>query len=274
LVEAVTFQGETHWSVELRIPDAVVGGWDHPAGLRVYAGKPWPYDAFPATSDHYGPSTWFPVSFGPRPTPPPLPPTAHASGGGSFAPTTALEIALDGSASTTSSGSTDGITYAWTQTGGPTLDLTGAEQAVATLTLNPVAEPVTLTFQLVVTAGGLDSQPVEVTCYVYPAPAATEWNGGVANGSGVRLELLAGGNVGIHYDADYWFGEHGVLTPPEASPLPVAGAMFKIEYSADLEAWETLALVAADAAGQVKFIDETATARRFYRMSRAGTVTP
>jgi hypothetical protein len=274
LVEAVTFQGETHWSVELRIPDAVVGGWDHPAGVRVYAGKPWPYDAFPAASDHYGPGTWFPVSFGPRPAPPAAPPTARASGGGSFSPTETQEIALDGSASTTSTGTADGLTHAWTQTGGPPAGLTGADQAVATLTLNPVAEPVTLTFQLIVTAGGLDSPPVEVTCYVYPAPAETEWNSGVTLAGGVRLELLAGGKVGIHYDADYWFGEHGVLTPPDASPLPVAGAMFKIEHSADLAGWETLALVPADTAGLVKIIDEATTTRRFYRMSRAGNAAP
>lgn len=271
LIEAITFQGETHWSVELRIPDAVVGGWGHLAGLRMYAGKPWPYDAFPATSDHYGPSTWFPVSFGPRPAPPATAPTAYASGGGSFSPTAALEISLDGSQSTTSTGGTSGLTYAWTQTEGPAVVLTGLDQPLAALTLTPVAEPVTLTFQLVVTAAGLDSPPVAVTCYVYPAPAEIAWTGGVSNGAGVRLEILPGGNVGIHYDADYWFGEHGVLTPPGDTPLPVAGAMFKIEFTADLELWETLALVPADAAGQVEFIDDppSPSGRRFYRMSRA-----
>jgi hypothetical protein len=274
LVEAITFQGETHWSVELRIPDAVIGGWGHLAGLRMYAGKPWPYDAFPATSDHYGPSTWFPVSFGPRPAPPAAAPTAHASGGGSFSPTVALEISLDGSQSTTSTGGTSGLTYAWTQTAGTPVVLTGTDQAVATFTLNPVAAPETLTFQLIVTAAGLDSPPEEITCYVYPAPEEIAWTGGVTNGAGVRLEILAGGNVGIHYDADYWFGQHGVLTPPGETPLPVAGAMFKIEFSADLEVWETLALVPADTAGQVEFVDDEPVSRRFYRMSRAGSAAP
>ena len=274
LVEAITFQGETHWSVELRIPDGVIGGWGHLAGLRMYAGKPWPYDAFPATSDHYGPSTWFPVSLGPRPAPPAAAPTAHASGGGSFSPTAALEISLDGSGSTTSTGGTGGLTYAWTQTGGSPVVLTGADRAIATLTLNPVAAPETLTFQLIVTAAGLDSPPEEITCYVYPAPAEIAWTGGVANGAGARLEILAGGNVGIHYDADYWFGEHGVLTPPGETPLPVAGAMFKLEFSANLELWETLALVPADAAGQVEFVDDNPASRRFYRMSRAGSAAP
>ena len=272
LVEALTFQGETHWSVELRIPDAVVGGWDHLAGFRAYAGKPWPYDAFPAASDHYNPSTWFPVSFGPRPAPAPVAPIAHASGGGSFSPTAAEIVTLDGSQSTTSTGSTTGLTYAWTQTAGTEVVLTGADQAIATFTLNPVAVPETLTFQLIVTAAGLDSPPEEVACYVYPAPAEVEWTGGVTDGAGVRLEMLPGGNVGIHYDADYWFGEQGVLTPPGETPLPVAGAMFKIEFSDDLDLWDTLALVPADAAGQVEFIDDTPspTGRRFYRMSRPG----
>jgi hypothetical protein len=67
------------------------------------------------------------------------------------------------------------------------------------------------------------------------------------------------------------FGENGVLTPPGETPLPVPGAMFKIEFTDDLALWETLALVPADAAGQVDFIDETPspTGRRFYRMGRS-----
>jgi hypothetical protein len=270
LVEAITFQGETHWSVELRIPDAVIGGWGHLAGLRMYAGKPWPYDAFPVASDHYSPSTWFPVSFGPRPAPPAAAPIAHASGGGSFGPTAAMEVSFDGSQSITSTGATTGLTYAWTQTGGPPVALVGADQAVATATLTPVAAPVTLTFQLIVTAGGLDSSPAEVSCYVYPAPAEIGWNDEVARVDGVHLERLPNGDVSLHYDADYWFGAQGVLIGPESNPLPTAGAMFLIEFSADLESWETLALVPADAAGQVEFVDTTtgSSARRFYRMSR------
>lgn len=271
LVEAVTFTGDTHWAVEIRIPDAVLGGWNHLSRLRCYAQKTWPYDSFPQTSGHFDPSTWLPASLGPRPTPAPQTPTAVALGGGSVAPTVADVFTLYGTGSTTSRGDTTGLTYAWTQIGGPVVILTGSDQATASYSPGPVAAPVTLTFQLVVTADGLDSPPAEVTCYFHPAPETTEWTV-AALGDRIAIQRQPDGSVTTGCDAGYWFGESGILPGESAAALPVVGAMFELQATENLTDWQTIGRFPANSAGQVEGVDTSAPLfpSRFYRFRRAG----
>ncbi|HEY3354578.1 MAG TPA: M36 family metallopeptidase, partial [Polyangia bacterium] len=75
-------------------------------------------------------------------------------------------VALSGAASTDPDG--DALTYAWTQTGGPAVTLTGATTAAPTFTAPAVgAAGDTLTFALIVTdALGLASAPAPVTITV------------------------------------------------------------------------------------------------------------
>ena len=271
LVEAVTFTGDTHWAVEIRIPDAVLGGWNHFSRLRCYAQKTWPYDSFPQTSGHFNPSTWLPVSLGPRPAPAPQAPTAVAIGGGAVAPTVADVFTLDGTGSTTSRGDTAGLTYAWTQTGGPTVVLTGSDQATSSYSPGPVTAPVTLTFQLIVSADGLDSPPAEVTSYFQPAPETIEWTMATP-GARIAMQRQPDGSVTTGCDAGYWFGENGILPGESAAALPVVGAMFELEASENLTNWQTIGRFPANSAGQVEGVDGSAPLfnNRFYRFRRAG----
>ena len=272
LIEAATFVGENQWAVEIRIPDVVIGGWGHPASFRTYAMKAWPYDAFPAASGHQAPDTWFPASFGPRPAPAPVPPTAHIVGGGSAAPEPGQSFSMDGSGSRNSRGNNIGLAYAWTQLSGPAVSLTGADQAGCSFIRGPLASPMTLVFQLVVTADGLASGPETVDYYFYPSPDETTWAEATDNGEAAGFETNPDGSIQISYDADFWCGADGELEAPNANSLPVTGAMFEIDASSDLSDWECIATVPANAAGDVEAVDvlEPGASRRFYRLHRAG----
>jgi hypothetical protein len=266
LIESAIFSGETHWAAEVRIPDAIVAGWDHAAALRLYAMRPWPYDAFPATSVHQDTSTWMPMHFGARPAAPVAPPTAFASGGASTAPAANEPFTMDGSASTAADGIAE-LAYAWTQLSGPTVSLTGADQPICTFTHGAVATATALSFQLIVSAGGVESAPVTVDYYFYPAPDTTPWPTGPIT-EGVVIIIHGDGMVDIEFDANYWFGPGGALAPPENN-LPVVGAMFEIEASADLATWAVAARLPANAAGRIAIQDTSEALRKFYRLRRA-----
>ena len=79
-------------------------------------------------------------------------------------------VNLDGSASADSDGTI--ATYAWTQTAGPTVTITGANTATPSFTAPLVASPTTLTFQLTVTDndGGQGSDAVDILITTFNAP--------------------------------------------------------------------------------------------------------
>ncbi len=114
-------------------------------------------------------------------------------------------VQLDGSGSSDPDG--DALTYAWTQTAGPTVTLSSATAARPTFTAP--AAPATLTFQLVVNDGQAASSPSSVTVTVAPAAAAqlsiddvsvTEGNSGTVNAVfTVRLSTASGLPVSVAY---------------------------------------------------------------------------
>jgi hypothetical protein len=89
------------------------------------------------------------------------PPGAESNAGPDQTVTQATTVKLDGT------GSTDATGYAWTQTGGPSVTLTGAKTATPSFTMPKGADP--LTFQLTASnASGADPTPDEVV--ITPTP--------------------------------------------------------------------------------------------------------
>ncbi|MFO0600650.1 MAG: myxosortase-dependent M36 family metallopeptidase [Myxococcaceae bacterium] len=86
---------------------------------------------------------------------------------------------LDGTGSTDPD-SDDTLTYAWTQTAGPTATLTGATTATPTFTVPEVTATTTLTFQLVVSDGLVSSAASTVSLSVNNVNRAAVANAGAA----------------------------------------------------------------------------------------------
>ena len=98
-------------------------------------------------------------------------------------------VTLDGSGSTDGDGDT--LTYAWTQTGGPSVTLSDATAAVPSFTAPPkTASDQTLTFELVVSDGVSSSQPDQVTITI---PA----NIGPVADAGTDISTSGGASVSL-----------------------------------------------------------------------------
>lgn len=96
-------------------------------------------------------------------------------------------VELNGSGSTDADG--DRLDYAWTQTGGPPVDLTGADTAKPRF---EVRDPGTLRFALVVSDGESDSAPDTVE-FVVPHEAIDTVEAGCAAVAPGRLGLAVAG---------------------------------------------------------------------------------
>lgn len=161
---------------------------------------------------------------------PNVPPTADA--GAAFATSIgAAGVALDGTESSDPNGDT--LTYAWSQTGGPAVTLTGAN--TATPSFKAPSTTGTLTFQVVVDdgRGGTDDDTVEVTVVPFadvPPGAAFEadinwlYTEGITTGAdGPGDTLLFGPHDSITREAMaafiYRFMGSPAFTPPATSPF-------------------------------------------------------
>ncbi|HEY2899951.1 MAG TPA: discoidin domain-containing protein, partial [Polyangia bacterium] len=134
----------------------------------------------------------------PPPPPPPSPPVAVAT-----APATAAgaaTVTLDGSGSTASAGKT--LTYAWTQTAGPTVTLSSASAVKPTFTAPTVSTATNLTFSLIVNDGTLSSAAATVTVQV----SATVTGSADITASGQIIALITkptgGGNHNLEVIRD------------------------------------------------------------------------
>ncbi|WP_225408769.1 myxosortase-dependent M36 family metallopeptidase [Stigmatella hybrida] len=107
-------------------------------------------------------------------------------------------VTLDGSGSTDPDGST--LTYAWTQTAGPAVTLTGATAAQPTFTAPEVEADTALTFQLTVSDGTLTSSDT-VTITVANENRAPVANAGPAQTVDERTEVTLAGS-GTDADGD------------------------------------------------------------------------
>jgi hypothetical protein len=155
---ALIARGSNGWCAELKIADALLGGWNHAAGLMISHESvissadayPWPVSA---TSN--SPASWAPAYFGTLPPQPNRAPVAIAGPNQFLDLSEGRTVYLDGSASYDPDG--DPLSYQWVQTSGPSLTLSNASGAACAFGAAPVAVQTTLGFQLTVSDGFLFS---------------------------------------------------------------------------------------------------------------------
>jgi hypothetical protein len=245
---AVTSRGDATWSAELRIPDALLGGWNRQAPVALVHAIPTdsvPLRAWPPGTDETQPGSWAPASLG---TPAPRlnrAPIAFAKG-----PTqpvlagSATRVQLDGTGSSDPDG--DPLTYAWTQTAGPSVALENPEAPTPTFVLDATSVGSELEFRLVVRDASLESAPTLVRVAVLAASPSPE----PEPGSGSSGEVLPSGDRTFTL---LWPG----------SP----GDRCQIQSSADLVQWDSVGFVNADFLGRLRFTARADSAEgfRFYR---------
>lgn len=237
------FQAASHlteggWCAELKIPDTALGGWNHRVRLMFLVGS----SAWPETADADHPATWAETWLGTElPAPGPnRPPIADAGAAQVVNVFTPRRVVLNGRNSHDPDG--DALSYSWSQTAGPDVEIEGAGTAMPAFTAEPPADGTEeYRFALVVNDGAVDSAPAETTVRTHRLVrlTTTAEPGGVVTEEGFQGHLLG--------------------TP---------GRRYEVQASTDFDSWLTLMSNVADYRGLIDFID--ADFGRFeYRFYRA-----
>lgn len=242
-VQTAISRGENAWSAELKIPDRLVGGWGHEAGVVIYMrdrnnvfSQTWP--AFATTA---APDTWVPALFGVAAPASNQPPVAVASGPRVQTINAPTTILLNGDGSFDPEGQP--LTYHWSQLAGPTVTLSNAMSASPSFLWSPTNVAADFRFRLVVGDGALQSLPGKVDLTIYssalnPQPLPPD-----------RLETTSG----VVSGALNWLG--------------IMGDRAVVEASQNLEQWVPIGTNTVDFDGRVHFRDPDAWrySQRFYR---------
>lgn len=236
---ASIYRTPNSWSAEFAITDGLLMGWGHPAAIMIEHGQA----HWPPLAQANQPASWAPIILGTNaPVAPNRAPVANAGPNQSFHPSSAQTIFLDGSASYDPDGSA--VTYAWTQISGPTVALANTSSVAPSFVATPVANPTTLSFQLIVNDGDLSSPASTAQVTLLPPaaqPPVTNSIGGATLLPGDRLQVR-------------------LIGEPNQS--------YQILASTDLVSWQVLRTVYADYAGRIDFIefmDSTAYPHRFFK---------
>ncbi|HPB32028.1 MAG TPA: hypothetical protein PLB62_11280, partial [Candidatus Sumerlaeota bacterium] len=172
--EVAVLNGGEAWSAELQINESLINDWNHMACVKL--GQYWITGVgddrnWPAWSIWNSPASWADAWFGPSlPAQPNRAPVANAGSDRSAMTSTDISITLGGDGSYDPDG--DPITYAWTQTEGPSVVFDDAASPTPTFTISPPADSVTLRFSLTVNDGQENSPPDEVEVVIYGSPTA------------------------------------------------------------------------------------------------------
>lgn len=252
------FQSIGTWGAEFRIPEALLGGWNHDAGLAIAYSRsvciqipfigcvstPLPATFWPEHVNINQPSSWAPARLG---TPLPLAntaPVAVASGPSVVSLNEPQLVTLNAEGSYDLEGNP--LTFAWTQTGGPSVSLNDATAASPSFVTPTLTASATVTFQLVVNDGQLSSAPATVTISLVPVAASAGSGGAIKSPVTVNVD----GSASVE------------LTWPGA-----VGETVIIQASTDLIHWEDIATNTVNHLTTVLHLDLQAGTHpyRFYR---------
>ncbi len=244
---AVISRGDSSWSAELRIPEALLGGWDRQSPLVLVHSNPvdptttrW----WPSGASESQPDSWAAAALGTSPLPANRPPVAVAHGPASPVAATGKRVYLDGNGSSDPDG--DAIAFEWTQTAGPAVTLDNPTAPIPSFAAEAVAAEVEIQFRLVVRDAALESAPVIARVTLLPAavPAEPDPTGLPPRtgppGEGLAFTLL-------------WPG----------SP----GDRCALQSSVNLVDWDETGVLTADFLGRLRFtaLATDSTQQRFYR---------
>ncbi len=230
-------RGPGGWSAEMKISDALLGGWNHAAGilfthnaLGVSIGNgQWPSPSSPAQ-----PVTWAPASFGPLAPLANQAPVARAGDDQTLHVGAARTVYLNGTGSFDPDG--DALTFAWSQLSGPVVSLDDATSSTPSFEVEPGKDPVAFRFRVLVGDGHAKrSDEVEVTILPASRPgqsSAAAFVRGDADRSG-ELEItdaiallgalfLGDGKLGCEDAADS--DDNGVIEITDA--IKILGYLF------------------------------------------------
>ncbi len=217
---AIVHRSSNTWNAEFRVTQSLLNGWNHAARIMlVHDSAEWP-----PTATSTSPASWAPVYFG---TNPPSPvnraPVAHAGESQRIRLRAPRNVYLNGSGST--DGDRQSLLFAWKQTTGPVVQLLNPASPTPCFLARPVGAPATLTFQLVVSDGALESAPAETAVTLLPAALRPPDVAPRAN-----AQLRADGVLQLRLTGE-------------------PGQLYRLEISTDLEHWQLLRHAYADELG-------------------------
>ncbi len=214
---AAVTRGRNAWGAELRLPDSLLGGTNHFAGLMLSyetTSQTNPPAGWPASADGDQPRTWASIFFGWPSDPPNQPPVAIAGPSRLLNVGNLDPVVLDGTGSFGPDGST--LSFLWTQVGGPPVKLADSTSATPSFVAVPTNAPVTLRFRLVVNDGQTDSAATTNELTLIPAPRQPSITKDLAS----QMQVVDG-----HFR---W------------EPFGEAGRRYRIQASTNLIDWQTV----------------------------------
>jgi hypothetical protein len=259
-VRSEILRSEETWNVELAIPENLLGGWNHSAGLLLRYERFWWVAQLgisgPDTPMSWPlgnlsePTSWAEIRLGAAPAGTNRPPVAIATGPGVISLSEPQTVHLDGGASYDLDA--DPLTFSWTQIAGPSVTLNSSTAANPSFTTPNVAATTTLRFRLIVNDGPQSSAPATASVTLVPLASPP------AGDSPVSVDRTVGtATTGLE-----WSG----------SP----GDRVAIQASTDLILWQDLATNTVGFPPSILYTDASAGLypHRFYRAALRPTTAP
>ncbi len=232
------------WSIELALPDALLGGWTQDAGLAVVSYTPastagsWPAGLTASAA----PSGFALVGPGTAPAVPNAAPVASAGNDRVVSTEAGDAVLLDASLSFDPEGSP--LTFQWQQLSGPALAVLTGGGVQHSLAAPEVTGTVTCVFQVTVSDGSLSATDSVALTFTGRVPQV------LTESSAAPVRLTPQGLA-------------GALAWPGGTGQPVV-----LQTSTDLTAWQDLGLRLTDHLSTVLFSDGPPVpgGKRFYRL--------